>query len=362
MPGEALERTAARRDGGGNEGGRLRGARRTGARQHQQGQHQRRAGPARGLRGALLAGILAGGTGCAVLSALGLAPGAPDAVRRSYTVANGFVHVEVSIPQSPPGRKPAIIGPLGLETPLLQRGFVVARFTNDWAAVAEAASDPKPEREPEPNRVGSWMLAAPRPGIVGRSYFALVHTTAETSVPAVVDLLLTLPDVDPDRIAVAGSSTQGFHALEALGDDPRLAAGVVRVACGDYHTFLRSSSLGVADDPRWLTDGELVLDPAYDADLRAHEAVRHADRYPPRPLLLLNGAQDPVIPLACAEHTADALRRAYREAGVPERVRFVVFDDAGHDLGPPADDVVLDWLDRWMRPGARPAVSRPAAP
>jgi len=254
-----------------------------------------------------------------------------------------------------------VIGPLGLEPRLLERGFVVARFENDWEALGEVARarDGAAQPDAEPDRVGAWLLAAPRPGIVGRDYLGLVRATAETSIPAVLELLAGLPEVDPGRIAVAGSSTHGFQALEALALHPRLAAGVVRVACGDYHTFLRASSLGAADDPRWLTDGELVLDADYDAALREREAFRHPERYPPRPLLLLNGGRDPAIPLACAERTAEALRRAYHEAGVPERFRFEVFEEAGHDLGPEADTLVLDWLERWL--GTK-ALSRPAAP
>ena len=64
---------------------------------------------------------------------------------------------------------------------------------------------------------------------------------------------------------------------------------------------------------------------------------------------MLNGALDPAIPLPCAESTAAALARAYREAGVPERFHFVVYPDAGHDLGAAAEDRVLQWWERWLR-------------
>ena len=64
--------------------------------------------------------------------------------------------------------------------------------------------------------------------------------------------------------------------LEALREEPRLAAGAARVACGDYHRFLRSSSLALHDDPRWLPGGELVLDEDYAAELREREPLRFA--------------------------------------------------------------------------------------
>jgi pimeloyl-ACP methyl ester carboxylesterase len=223
------------------------------------------------------------------------------------------------------------------------------RFRSEGTEAGDAADGEPPA--PPPDRVGAWMLAAPRPGIVGRNYFALIGATASSIVPRVVDLLAALPEVDPDRIAIAGSSTHGFVALEALRGEPRLAAGVVRVACADYRRFLRSSSLALNDDPRWLTDGELVLDADYAAELAAREPIGFAADYPPRPVLMLNGARDPAVPEACARRSAEAFRDAYRAAGVPERFRFVLYPDAGHDLGPRAADEVLAWWERWLLGG-----------
>lgn len=271
---------------------------------------------------------------------------------REYALANGFLHVEVSIPQDPPGRKPAVIGPLGLDERLLRLGIVVVSYHVDWSALrpgprAKREHDEAVRGEPRtPNRVGTWILAAPRPGIVGRAYFSLIGGMA-SSMPMIVDLLASLPDVDPSRIAIAGSSTHGFVALEALREEPRLAAGVVRVACGDYHRFLRSSSLALNDSPRWLPNGELILE-SYDAMLREREPFRLAASYPPRPLLMLNGGVDPAIPLSCAETTAKALERAYRDAGAPDRFRFRVYPQAGHDLGAEAEEIVIDWWKRWL--------------
>lgn len=235
---------------------------------------------------------------------------------------------------------------------LLQRGFVLVEFGIDWERVRaslgpEAAPPEDAHEETAEETVGSWLLAAPRPGIVGQGYFTLIAGNA-VIVSEVLDWLETLPQVDSSRIAIAGSSTQGFVALEALAREPRLAAAVVRVACGDYHRFLRSSSLGLGDDPRWLPDGELRLDPDYEAELREREPIHHPERFPPRPLLLLVGNVDHAIPFACARRTADAFRPAYDAGGVPERFQMIVFDGQGHHLGPAADALTLHWWERWL--------------
>jgi dienelactone hydrolase len=339
-PCEALERTSPRLDRRRDEVRR----RRVGASAGEEAGQQKRG---RQACAALACAISLSVSACALLPHSG--ERVPEIERREYTLAGGFLHVEVSIPQEPAGRKPAVIGALGLEERLLELGIAVVRFHSDWGRLGRLSAAARArEGAPEPNRVGTWMLAAPRPGIVGRGYFAVIGATARSSIPLVFEQVASLPEIDPTRIGIAGSSTHGFVALEALREEPRLAAGVVRVACGDYHRFLRSSSLALNDDPRWLPGGELVLDEGYEAGLREREPLRFADHYPPRPLLMLNGASDPAIPLACAESTASALERAYHEAGAPERFRFLVYPDAGHDLGPDAERVVIDWWERWL--------------
>lgn len=289
------------------------------------------------------------------------------------TIDSGWVSVSVTIPDEPPGPKPVVISPIVPDDELLRRGFAIARFHTNWeslrafssaaehdAAVADAppgapaasAREARPGAGPAQRagseRVGNWILAAPRPGIVGRAYFGIISMDAERSVPRLVDYLLTLDEIDPQGIAITGSSTSGFVALQALAAEPRLAAAVVRVACGDYHRFLRSSSLALADNPRWLPGGRLVLDPDYELEIAAREPIAHADRYPPRPLLLLAGETDRAIPYACVETTVELFRAAYADAGVPERFAFVSYPNSGHNLPAAADAEVLAWLERWL--------------
>jgi dienelactone hydrolase len=284
-----------------------------------------------------------------------------------------------------------VITPIVDERLLLERGIAVVRFRTHWeqlrgfsgarpAAAADHAGDPASEPDPQPDAhgpeptpgadlhapapptVGAWLLAAPRPGIVGRAYFELIRVDAQDSVPKVVSWLSRLPQVDPDRIAISGSSTSGFAALQALAADPRLANGVVRVACGDYFTFLRDSSLALKGDPRWLVDGHVELDPDYAETLRRIEPIRHADRFPPRPVLLMVGADDPAIPIECARNTADALERAYAAAGMSDRFRFVVFPGQGHNLGTESQREALEWWQHWLVHDSRQAPSAVPAP
>lgn len=265
------------------------------------------------------------------------------------SLANGWIHVTVLLPRGHDGQHPAVITPIVPNELLLERGIAAVRYHMNWEALAELRPpEPTPIQEGPEMHVGAWLLTAPRPGIVGRGYFSILTLDAESTVPQVIDYLRTIPQIDPERITIAGSSTSGFVALQAMAADPRIALGVVRVACGDYRTFLRLSSLGLAGDPRWLVNGEMVLDADYAAEIDRIEPIRAAARFPPRPLLLMNGVQDEAIPIDCARRTAEELRTAYARASVPERFDAVELGDQGHNLGPESERLALDWWDRWL--------------
>jgi len=273
---------------------------------------------------------------------------------RELASPRGFLSITLKVPTTPEGAKPAVINPVADEEALLRLGIVVVRYHTDWSVLSGLRRPAKPggpDGIAPRNVVGTWMLAAPRAEIVGRKYFAFIKSNARRVLPEVIDRILETGEVDSDRIGISGSSTNGFIALEAMAEDSRLAAAVVRAACGEYHEFLRASSLGLNGEERWLVDGQLVLDEDYEAELAAREPIRHATSYPPRFLLLLNGAEDPAIPTACVEPTVDVFRRVYEDRGVAQRFRAVIYPDRGHDLGPCAEEEALGWWRRWFAGG-----------
>jgi dienelactone hydrolase len=241
-----------------------------------------------------------------------------------------------------------VISLLGERDVLLGAGFAVVTFTVHWEllrGLAPAPLPPEPAPAPAPG-VGVWLLASPTAGTVGQRYFGLVAAQVKT-IRRVLDHLQTSPLVDASRIGIAGSSTNGFAALEATAGDPRIRASAVVAACGDYHRFLELSSLAMRGAP-------LTLDPSYSHELRMREPIRHPDRLLHAAVLLVNGAADVAVPPACARETADALQRAYTDAGVPERFHFVLVEGAAHSqLGPRARDEAVAWFARWLAPDSR---------
>lgn len=269
---------------------------------------------------------------------------------QTTSLDGGFLELRLTLPDgSPPF--PTVISFLGADEALVGAGFAVATFTLHWEMLRGLAPPPPP---PPPagdapaasdGPMGVWLLASPTPRTVGQPYFGLIAASVR-AVGRVVDHLATRADVDAGRLGIAGSSTNGFVALEAAAD-ARIRAVVAVAAAGDYLCFLERSGLAMRGAP-------LALDPAYARELHARQPAEHPERLTHAAVLLVNGAADVAVPAACAERTAAALRPAYERAGVADRFELVLVEGAGHNqLADVARERALAWFGHWLAPDSR---------
>src|SRR5207244_9835841 len=167
-------------------------------------------------------------------------------------LASGAVSVRADIPLVPAGPKPAVIALVGDTHQLVGAGFVSVTYSIN-ANLLRNAPPPAPPAE---LTVGKWVLASRSASRLGEKYLHEIIATGEEYVPIILDWIQTLPEVDPHRIGMVGSSTNGFITLQATARDHRIRAAVAIAACGDYRDFLRRSSMGMDGKP-------LELDPSY---------------------------------------------------------------------------------------------------
>lgn len=145
----------------------------------------------------------------------------------------------------------------------------------------------------------------------------------------------------PLGIWLAGYGTGGALAVCAAADDPRVRGVAALGAPGDFDDW--------ANHPRRLLqharDVGAITDPSFppslDAwarELKEVRAVACVQKYAPRPLIVVHGSDDDVVPPFDARILADAHGSA--------ELRFI--DGAGHALrhDPRAVAVLLGWLDR----------------
>jgi len=182
----------------------------------------------------------------------------------------------------------------------------------------------------------------------GRSFLALDNGAkrwdALADLAAGVEWLRQRPDVDPQRIVAWGASYGGFATLAMLVHYPDLfAAGIDWYGPSDLATFLGRTA-EYRRGQRIAEYGDPVRDAAF---LDEISPAKHADRII-APLLIMQGANDPIVPPAESEQLVETLKARGRT------VRYVLFPDEGHGFGKlpnqiRAHDEMIDFLDSLWR-------------
>ncbi len=161
-----------------------------------------------------------------------------------------------------------------------------------------------------------------------------------TDLKAVTEKFLASDVVD--SVCLCGFAAGGALALCAAGEDPRVRGVISFAAPADFadraidarRFVAQARAAGVIRDPAFPSD----LD-AWARELREIRPLSLIGKIPPRPVLLVHGANDEVVPVLDARALADAAQG---------QVELRVLPGAGHRLrnDPRAIALLIGWLDR----------------
>lgn len=138
---------------------------------------------------------------------------------------------------------------------------------------------------------------------------------------------------DPARLAIAGGSAGGWTVLAALTNTDVFAAGISRYGVGDA----RALAADTHDFESRYLDGLIGPLPEAEAVYLERSPLSHPERFRV-PVLLLQGADDPIVPPAQAE----AIRDALIARGV--RYAYVLYPGEAHGFR--GTDTVIDSLQK----------------
>lgn len=162
--------------------------------------------------------------------------------------------------------------------------------------------------------------------------------------------LQTLDYVDGKKIGIMGGSYGGYMVLAALAFKPEeFNAGVDIFGVSNWVRTLQSIP------PYWEAERKSLYaeigDPNTQLDmLREISPLFHADKIT-KPLLVLQGANDPRVIKPESDEIVDAIKK---KNGV---VEYVVFDNEGHGFTKKANEIrgnkaILDFLDKYLKGSA----------
>lgn len=146
-----------------------------------------------------------------------------------------------------------------------------------------------------------------------------------------IDYLLTLKDVDPDRIGVTGNSGGGLNTLFTAALESR-----VRVAVVVGYTFEFNNWLKYAGTHCTCTHLPGMF--------RGMEWFEIAGLIAPRPLLMLQGDRDGIFPISGARHAGRNAEAIYALVGRPDAARFTELASQPHAYSRPYREVMYGWM------------------
>jgi len=146
----------------------------------------------------------------------------------------------------------------------------------------------------------------------GKSYLALDNgirrEDSVRDIGALLDWIESEQDLDGDRVAVFGGSYGGYMVLaSSFHYSDRLKAAVDVVGISNFVTFLENTQ-DYRRDLRRVEYGD-ERDPAMRAHLESIAPIRHVDRIK-HPMLIVQGQNDPRVPVTESQQMVAALRDA----------------------------------------------------
>ena len=151
-----------------------------------------------------------------------------------------------------------------------------------------------------------------------------------------IDYLLTLPDVDPERIGVTGNSGGGLNTLFTAALDSRVRAAVVVGYTFEFNNWLKYG-------------GAHCTCTQLPGLFRSMEWFEVAGLIAPRALLMLQGGNDHIFPIGGARRAGRDTGLIYAALGQSERVRFTELAGQPHAYTRPYREQMYGWMMRQLQ-------------
>ncbi|CAA3009740.1 hydrolase isoform X1 [Olea europaea subsp. europaea] len=180
------------------------------------------------------------------------------------------------------------------------------------------------------------------------------------------DYLTQREDVDPSRIGITGESLGGMHAWFAAAADTRYSVVVPIIGVQGFRWAIehdkwqaRVDSIKAVFEEARIDLGKSSIDKVVVEKVWDRIAPGLASQFDspytipaiaPRPLLILNGKEDPRCPIDGLELPESRARKAYENSSCLENFEVVAEPGIGHQMTTLMVKRASNWFDKFLNP------------
>ncbi|GAA0148407.1 hydrolase [Lithospermum erythrorhizon] len=181
------------------------------------------------------------------------------------------------------------------------------------------------------------------------------------------DYLTQREDIDHSRIGITGESLGGMHAWFAAVADTRYSVVVPIIGVQGFRWAIehgkwhgRVDSIKAVFEEARIDLGKAAIDEDVVEKVWDRIAPGLASEFDapytipsiaPRPLLILNGEEDPRCPLSGLDLPKAKATEIYERAGCPENFKLLAEPRIGHQMNPLMVKEASEWFDKFFKVG-----------
>lgn len=166
--------------------------------------------------------------------------------------------------------------------------------------------------------------------VVGQKFWKVILRNVEES-RYIIEEVISKYNGDPDNIGVMGHSMGGFTTAGIFTHDKRIKTGIV--LNGSFN-WKRSNELFVKDI------GEDIVIDEEDEIIRL-DPMNNFEKLVDRPILMLNGGADKVVPIAPQRAFYDKIKKSYRDQS---NIEIIKYNALGHFVSTNMMEDAANWL------------------
>ncbi len=181
-----------------------------------------------------------------------------------------------------------------------------------------------------------------------------------------IDYLQSRADVDGDRIGMMGFSKGGIETWMAGAVDERVKVAIPAIAVQSFAWGLennawqgRAKTIAAAHNEAAHDLGESEVNakvcralwnkiiPGVTGEFDCPNMLK---LFAGRPVLILNGSEDPNCPIGGAKVAFASAKDAFAAAGASDKLKINVAQGVGHAVTPAQRKEATEWFVRWLKP------------